>query len=91
MMEEICQLKADKTKEKGSQHDPDLLKRGENVVTKPQGTFVPRWKDVQDDPEPGMEEGVTTSEALPFAAWEIYAKGSLDEITSGRMGGVILV
>ena len=23
MMEEICQLKADKTKEKGSQHDPD--------------------------------------------------------------------
>ena len=41
--------------------------------------------------EPGMEEGVTTSEALPFAAWEISAKGSLDEITSGRMGGVILV
>ena len=25
--------------------------------------------------EPGMEEGVTTSEALPFAAWEISAKG----------------
>ena len=41
--------------------------------------------------EPGMEEGVTTSEALHFAAWEISAKGSLDEITSGRMGGVILV
>ena len=28
--------------------------------------------------EPGMEEGVTTSEALPFTAWEISAKGSLD-------------
>ena len=41
--------------------------------------------------EPGMEEGVTTSKALPFAAWEISAKGSLDEITSGRMGEVILV
>ena len=41
--------------------------------------------------EPGMEEGVTTSEALPFATWEISAKGSLDEITSGRMGGVISV
>ena len=24
--------------------------------------------------EPGMEEGVTTSEALPFAAWEISAR-----------------
>ena len=34
--------------------------------------------------EPGMEEGVTTSEALPFAAWEISAKGSLVEITSDR-------
>ena len=56
MMEEICQLKANKTKEKGSQHDPDLLKRGENVVTKPQGTFVPRWKDVQYDPEPDLRE-----------------------------------
>ena len=29
---------------------------GENVVTKPQGTFVPRWKDVQDDPEPDLRE-----------------------------------
>ena len=26
--------------------------------------------------EPGMEEGVTTSEAPPFAAWEMAAKGS---------------
>jgi len=38
-----------------------------------------------------MEEGVTTSEALPFAAWEISAKGSLVEITSGRTGEVVLV
>ena len=29
---------------------------GENVVAKPQGTFVPRWKDVQDDPEPDLRE-----------------------------------
>ena len=29
---------------------------GENVVVKPQGTFVPRWKDVQDDPEPDLRE-----------------------------------
>jgi len=35
--------------------------------------------------EPGMEEGVTIKEAPPFAAWEIVAKGSLVEITSGRM------
>ena len=24
---------------------------GENSVSKPRGTFVPRWEDVQDDPE----------------------------------------
>ena len=29
---------------------------GENVVAKPQGTFVPRRKDVQDDPEPDLRE-----------------------------------
>ena len=29
---------------------------GENVVAKTQGTFVPRWKDVQDDPEPDLRE-----------------------------------
>ena len=40
--------------------------------------------------EPGMEEGVTTSEAPPFAAWEIAAKGSLVEITSDRTGEVVL-
>ena len=26
------------------------------MVTKPQGTFVPRWKDVQDDPKPDLRE-----------------------------------
>ena len=41
--------------------------------------------------EPGMEEGVITREAPPFAAWEITAKGSLVEITSGRTEGVVLV
>ena len=41
--------------------------------------------------EPRMEEGVTTREAPPFAAWEIAAKGSLVEITSGRTEGAILV
>ena len=40
--------------------------------------------------ESGMEEGVTTREAPPFVAWEIVAKGSLVEITSGRTEGVIL-
>ena len=29
---------------------------GENVVAKPRGTFVPRWEDVQDDPEPDLRE-----------------------------------
>ena len=28
----------------------------ENVVAKPQGTFVPRWKDVRDDLEPDLRE-----------------------------------
>ena len=28
----------------------------ENVVAKPRGTFVPRWEDVQDDPEPDLRE-----------------------------------
>ena len=41
--------------------------------------------------EPGMEEGVTTREAPPFAAWKIAAKGSLVEITSGRTEEAILV
>ena len=29
---------------------------GENVVAQPRGTFVPRWEDVQDDPEPDLRE-----------------------------------
>ena len=41
--------------------------------------------------ESGMEEGVTTREALSFAAWEITAKGSLVEITSDRIDGAVLV
>ena len=41
--------------------------------------------------ELGMEEGVTTREAPPFAAWEIAAKGSLVEITSGKTEGAVLV
>ena len=28
----------------------------ENSVVKPRGTFVPRWEDVQDDPEPDLRE-----------------------------------
>ena len=27
---------------------------GESSVSKPQGTFVPRWEDIQDDPEPDL-------------------------------------
>ena len=29
---------------------------GENSVSKPRGTFVPRWEDVQGDPEPDLRE-----------------------------------
>ena len=29
---------------------------GENSVSKPRGTFVPRWEDVQSDPEPDLRE-----------------------------------
>ena len=41
--------------------------------------------------ETGMEEGVTTREALPFAAWEKAAKGSLVKITSDKTAEVVLV
>ena len=34
MMEEICQLKADKTKEKGSQHDPEHVTDKEETPTR---------------------------------------------------------
>ena len=29
---------------------------GESSVSKPQGTFVPKWEDIQDDPEPNLRE-----------------------------------
>ena len=29
---------------------------GESSVSKPQGTFVPKWEDVQSDPEPNLRE-----------------------------------
>ena len=41
--------------------------------------------------EPGMEEGVTTREEPSFTAWERVEKGSLVEITSGRIGEAVLV
>ena len=28
----------------------------EGLVTKPRGTFVPKWEDVQSDPEPDLRE-----------------------------------
>ena len=28
----------------------------ESSVSKPQGTFVPKWEDVQGDPEPDLKE-----------------------------------
>ena len=35
----------------------------------------------------GMEKGVTTREAPPFATWEIIAKGLLVEIISSKTEG----
>nr|XP_023888456.1 uncharacterized protein LOC112000534 [Quercus suber] len=29
---------------------------GENSVSRSQGTFVPKWRDIQDDPEPDLRE-----------------------------------
>ena len=29
---------------------------GENSASKPRGTFIPRWKDVQGDPDPNLRE-----------------------------------
>ena len=29
---------------------------GESSVSKPRGTFVPKWEDVQSDPEPDLRE-----------------------------------
>ena len=27
---------------------------GESSISKPQGTFVPKWEDIQDDPKPDL-------------------------------------
>ena len=29
---------------------------GESSVPKPQGTFLPKWEDIQGDPEPDLRE-----------------------------------
>ena len=29
---------------------------GESLVSKPRGTFVPKWEDIQSDPEPDLRE-----------------------------------
>ena len=29
---------------------------GESSISKPQGTFVPKWEDIQSDPEPNLRE-----------------------------------
>ena len=29
---------------------------GESSVLKPQGTFVPRWEDIQNDPKPDLRK-----------------------------------
>ena len=29
---------------------------GESLVSKPQGTFVPKWEDIQDNPKPDLME-----------------------------------
>lgn len=29
---------------------------GESSVSKPLGTFIPRWEDVENDPEPNLRE-----------------------------------
>ena len=29
---------------------------GESSVSKPQGTFIPKWEDIQDDPEPDLRK-----------------------------------
>ena len=28
----------------------------ESSISKPRGTFVPKWEDIQDDPEPDLRE-----------------------------------
>ena len=29
---------------------------GESLILKPRGTFVPRWEDIQSDPEPDLRK-----------------------------------
>ena len=29
---------------------------GESSVSKPRGTFIPKWEDIQDDPEPDLRK-----------------------------------
>jgi len=29
---------------------------GESSISKPTGTYVPKWEDIQDDPEPDLSE-----------------------------------
>ena len=29
---------------------------GESSVSKPRGTFIPKWEDIQSDPEPDLRE-----------------------------------
>ena len=29
---------------------------GENLILKPRGTYVPKWEDIQSDPEPDLRE-----------------------------------
>ena len=31
---------------------------GESLVSKPQGNFMPRWDNVQDDPEPNLRRSL---------------------------------
>ena len=54
---------------------------GENVVVKPQGTFVPRWKDVQDDPEPDLRE----SKRGNTRVWHVALLKEVWEKKKGRM------
>lgn len=36
---------------------------GESSVSKPLGTFIPRWEDVENDPEPNLRELLAQKES----------------------------
>ena len=36
--------------------DKKKKKPNKALVSKPRGTFVPKWKDIQSDPEPDLRE-----------------------------------